>query len=102
MKDKPFMEPAWDMLTNDQKLAIIRSTIEDEIAPFLARDGGGLSIIDLVDSTVRISYQGACACCPMALSGTLSFIQQVISTKVHPSLTVVPVRTTDTCQSERL
>jgi NFU1 iron-sulfur cluster scaffold homolog, mitochondrial len=89
------MEPSWDMLTKEQKLAIIRSTVEAEIAPFLAADGGGLRIIDLVDSTVKISYQGSCACCPMALSGTLSFVQHVISTKVHPSLTVTPVRPTE-------
>ncbi len=82
------MEEAWESLTKEEKLARIRASVEAEVAPFLARDGGGLSIVDLDGCMVKIAYEGACAGCPMALSGTLSFIQHIITTKVHPSLRV--------------
>lgn len=84
--------PEWDSLGQDERLALIRSVVEAEIAPHLHRDGGGVQIVDLVNgSEVLISYIGACASCHMALFGTLSFIQQILTTKVHSSLVARPV-----------
>ena len=86
------MHPEWGSLKHDERLALIRAVVEAEIAHFLHQDGGGVQIIDLVnDSEVLISYTGACASCHMALFGTLSFIQQVLTTKVHSSLLARPV-----------
>jgi Fe-S cluster biogenesis protein NfuA len=84
--------PEWDSLGQDERLALIRTVVDAEIAPYLQRDGGGVQIVDLVNgSEVLISYVGACASCHMALFGTLSFIQQVLTTKVHSSLVARPV-----------
>lgn len=84
--------PSWDLLGKDGRLALIRAVIEADVVPSLQRDGGGVDVVDLVnDCEVHIVYRGACATCPMALYGTLSFIQQILSTKVHPSLLVRPV-----------
>ena len=84
--------PEWDALGQDERLALIRSVVEAEIAPHLHRDGGGVQVVDLVDgSEVLISYMGACASCHMALFGTLSFIQQILTTKIHSSLIARPV-----------
>ena len=84
--------PEWDSLGQDERLSLIRSVVEAEIAPYLHRDGGGVQIVDLVNgSEVLISYIGACASCHMALFGTLSFIQQILTTKVHSSLVARPV-----------
>jgi GTP-binding protein len=81
----------WEKLSHDEKLAAIKAVIDADVVPHLARDGGGVDVVDLVhDTHVVILYKGACATCHMALYGTLSFIQQVLSTKVHPSLIVVP------------
>ena len=83
--------PEWDSLSHDEKLALIRAVVAEQVAPQLQRDGGGVDVLDLVKGNeVSIAYQGACASCPMALFGTLGFIQQVISTKIHSSLVVVP------------
>ena len=83
--------PEWNTLSDDEKLALIRSVVATEIAPQLAHDGGGVEVLDLIGGTeVLIAYRGACAGCPMALFGTLGFIQQVLSTKVHSSLVVTP------------
>lgn len=84
--------PEWDALSQEERLALIRSVVEAEIAPHLHRDGGGVQIVDLIDgSEVLISYMGACASCHMALFGTLSFIQQILTTKIHSSLVARPV-----------
>jgi NifU-like protein len=85
------LRPEWDTLCHEEKIARIKAVIDLEIAPLLLRDGGGLDFIDLVDGKeVIVAYRGACASCPMALCGTLGFIQQVISSQVHPSLVVTP------------
>ena len=83
--------PEWSSLTRDEKLALIHAVVEAEVAPSLQRDGGGVQIVDLVGSQVLISYTGACASCHMALFGTLSFIQQILTAKVHSSLVAQPV-----------
>ena len=83
--------PEWDSLTHDKKLALIRTVVEAEVVPALQRDGGGVQVVDLVGSQVLISYTGACASCHMALFGTLSFIQQILTSKIHPSLVAQPV-----------
>ncbi len=76
--------------TKEQKLEHIRAVIEKHIAPQLAYDGGGVQILDLVEDTVVIAYSGACACCPMALSGTLSMIQETLAEHVDPKIKVKP------------
>lgn len=81
----------WQTATKEEKLQLITSVVTTELDPMLARDGGGIDVIDLVDDAkVLISYRGACAGCPMAASGTLSFIQEVLAEKVHAGLVVVP------------
>jgi NifU-like protein len=83
--------PEWNSLNHDEKLSLIREVVATDVAPSLERDGGGICVIDLVnEKEVTIAYRGACASCPMALYGTLGFIQHVISTKIHPDLVVVP------------
>lgn len=81
----------WEALSHEEKVARIKTVIDIEIAPLLVRDGGGLEFVDLIDDKeVVVAYRGACASCPMALYGTLGFIQEVISSKIHPSLVVTP------------
>jgi NifU-like protein len=80
----------WDALLHDQKLALIKEAVASHVLPMLARDGGGIEVLGLEDHTVAIAYKGACAFCPAAIGGTLSFIQHTLQEKVHPSLTVVP------------
>ena len=55
-------------------------------------DGGNVEVVNLIDDEKKliIAYQGACANCFSALGSTLSYIQQIISTKVHPDIVVEP------------
>ncbi len=80
----------WESLEESDRLIEVQKAVDEHVLPMLERDGGGIEVVDLSGDTVKIAYQGACVGCPMALQGTLSFIQQVLQSKVHESLTVVP------------
>jgi Fe-S cluster biogenesis protein NfuA len=80
----------WESLSEDEKLSRIQEALSLHVRPFLANDGGGLELVHLQGNTVTIAYQGACAHCPAALTGTLSFIQQTLQKNVDASLIVVP------------
>lgn len=81
----------WEELAHKKKLNIIQTIIDEEIRPYIELDAGGIEIVELkADNSLVIAYQGACTTCYSAIGGTLNAIQQIISSKVHPSLKVVP------------
>ncbi len=83
--------PNWENLTSQEQIAIITSTIDQEIAPYIALDAGGVQVLDVVHSCeVKIAYQGSCTSCPSATGSTLDAIQQILRVKVCEDLIVVP------------
>jgi NifU-like protein len=83
--------PGWETLTQTQKIALIEEIIARDIRPYIELDAGGIQILDLINGKeVIIAYQGSCTSCFSATGTTLSYIQQVLRGKVHPSLIVVP------------
>ena len=77
--------------SDDPKLAQINELLDERIRPYLASDGGWLEIVDLVDNTLSIRYEGACGSCPSSLTGTLMAIENMIKEEVDPEITVVTV-----------
>jgi len=75
--------------SDDPKLRMIDALLDDRIRPYLASDGGWLEIVDLVDNTLTIRYQGAGGSCPSSLTGTLMAIENMIKEEVDPEITVV-------------
>ncbi|VEN75043.1 conserved hypothetical protein [Candidatus Desulfarcum epimagneticum] len=41
-------------------------SVLDKIRPVLQADRGDVELVDIVDGTVRVRLQGACAGCPMS------------------------------------
>jgi len=83
--------PGWKDLALKRKIAVIEHILDEEVRPYIALDGGGITLLDLKDDKdVVISYQGNCTSCYSAVGATLSYIQQVIQAKVHPELIVTP------------
>ncbi len=83
--------PGWETLSYKQKLTLIEEIIARDIRPYIELDAGGIKVLDLInDREVQIAYQGSCTSCFSATGTTLSYIQQVLRGKVHPSLIVVP------------
>lgn len=83
--------PGWDKLSKEQKISLIEEIIARDIRPYIELDAGGIQVLDLMNGNeVLIAYQGSCTTCFSATGTTLSYIQQVLRGKVHPSLVVVP------------
>ena len=83
--------PGWENLSQGQKIALIEEIIARDIRPYIELDAGGIQVLDLINGNeVLIAYQGSCTSCFSATGTTLSYIQQVLRGKVHPSLVVIP------------
>lgn len=83
--------PSWLELPREQKLSLIEDVLNEEIRPYIELDAGGVEVLDLInDSELLISYQGSCTTCYSSIGATLSTIQQILQSKIHPSLKVVP------------
>ena len=81
----------WEGRSKEEKLAILNEVIDQEIRPYIELDAGGVTIEELSDNgEVHITYQGSCTSCHSATGSTLTAIQQILKSRVHPSLTVVP------------
>ena len=83
--------PGWQELTLKQKIAVIEEVLNQDVRPYIALDAGGVEVLNLLDDKeVIIAYQGSCTSCYSSIGTTLSYIQQVLRNKVHPTLVVVP------------
>ena len=56
-------KPAKAGLSNIQKMKLIEETLEREIQPTLAKDGGSIELVDIIGDRVLVSLRGACATC---------------------------------------
>jgi len=83
--------PGWETFNTQQRIALIEEVIAEEIRPYIELDAGGVQVVDLVDGKeVIIVYEGACTSCHSATGSTLNAIQQILRSKIHPDLVVVP------------
>lgn len=80
----------FDLKTQEQ-LKILQDIVEQDIAPYVALDDGGVSVKAIsIEKEVVIAYSGTCTSCYSAIGSTLSAIEQMIQKKVHPELKVIP------------
>jgi len=88
--DESKYQPDPEFFSKNESIQIeyINDVLDEFVRPGLAADGGGLLLTDLLGRVARISYQGACGSCPSAASGTLSFIEHILRSRVHPDLVV--------------
>ncbi len=75
-------------LSLEDQVSHLNRIFDEMVRPGLAGDGGGLELMGIEGSTVRIHYEGACGSCPSATSGTLMYIEGALQRKAHPELTV--------------
>ena len=76
-------------LSLEDQVGHLNRIFDEMVRPGLAGDGGGLELMGIEGTTVRIHYEGACGSCPSSTSGTLMYIEGAIQRKAHPELTVV-------------
>lgn len=86
--------PGWLDLPLKKKLATIEEVLDQDIRPYIALDAGGVIVLNLInDKELIIAYQGSCTSCYSSVGTTLSYIQQIMRTKLHPDITVIPEMT---------
>lgn len=69
----------------------VSSIIKTKVAPMLARDGGAIELLDVIDGKVYVQLQGACVGCS-ASGSTLKFIvEKELKAAIHPELLIVNV-----------
>ncbi|MBU0577870.1 NifU family protein [Patescibacteria group bacterium] len=78
----------FEELKIDKQVKLVNDALEDEVYTALAMHDGGLEIMDIKGLEVHISYQGACAGCPMASTGTLMFVENTLQEKVDKRIQV--------------
>ncbi len=75
-------------LSLEEQILHLNHIFDEMVRPGLAGDGGGLELLGIEGSNVRIHYEGACGSCPSSTSGTLMYIESALQKKAHPELTV--------------
>jgi len=82
--------PGWELLSSEQKLALVEELLTREVRPYIELDAGGIEVRSFEGDELKIAYQGNCTSCYSAIGGTLTAIQQVLRSRLHPALTVIP------------
>ncbi|MEE8554586.1 MAG: NifU family protein [bacterium] len=78
-------------LAEEERSAAIEAAVDERVREFLARDGGGLEVVEIEDNRVPVSYQGACGGCASSSSGTLMVIQNALTIALNHDIEGVPV-----------
>ena len=76
-------------LSDAEKGAVIDAVLDETVRPALANDGGGLTVLDFEDNTLRIRYQGACGSCPSSATGTLRAIENILHSSLKQEIRVI-------------
>jgi Fe-S cluster biogenesis protein NfuA len=79
----------FNTLSDLEKAEVIDAVLEESIRPALAKDGGGLNVLEVDGNIVRIQYQGACGGCPSSQTGTLRAIQNILGSALKQEFVVI-------------
>ena len=78
-------------LEKKAQVNLIDEVMETDIRPYVALDDGNVKVKDLTkNGVVLIQYEGNCTSCHAAGSTTLSAITEILKSKIHPELQVLP------------
>lgn len=82
--------PGWHDLSPKEKLQLIEEVLNQDIRPYIELDEGGVEVLELAGNHVKIAYQGSCTSCYSAVGATLSYMQNVLRSKLSSDLEVTP------------
>jgi NifU-like protein len=75
-------------LTTLQKIDKIRTVLENDVRPLLARDGGDCELVDVDGNIVYVKLVGHCAGCAFSNMTLVTVIEKQLKDKVLPELVV--------------
>lgn len=89
LKQKPLVElKPKQRMTNVQRMQLVLKTIEEEIRPLLAADGGDIELVDVDGLRVVVSLRGRCAQCRSSEVTIRDLVQRLLREHVEPDLVV--------------
>ncbi|OXS27823.1 MAG: Fe-S cluster assembly protein NifU [Desulfovibrio sp. MES5] len=89
LKQKPLVElKPKPRMTNVQRMQLVLKTIEEEIKPLLAADGGDIELVDVDGMRVVVSLRGRCAQCRSSDVTIRDLVQRLLRENVEPDLVV--------------
>ena len=75
-------------MTNVQRMQLVLKTIEEEIRPLLAADGGDIELVDVDGLRVVVSLRGRCAQCRSSDVTIRDLVQRLLREHVEPDIVV--------------
>jgi NifU-like protein len=91
-ESEPQLEgPAQPPLSNIQKIKLIEQTLEQEVKPTLAKDGGSIELVDVIGDRVLVSLKGTCATCVASEITLKHYVETKLRELVADSLVVEEV-----------
>lgn len=92
LKQKPFTElKPKPRLTNVQRMQMVLKTIEEEIRPRLASDGGDIELVDVDGLRVVVSLRGRCSQCRASDVTIRDLVQRLLREHVEADIVVEEV-----------
>ena len=89
LKQKPLVElKPKPRLTNVQRMQKVLKTIDDEIRPQLAADGGDIELVDVDGLRVVVSLRGRCAQCRSSEVTIRDLVQRLLREHVEADIVV--------------
>lgn len=70
---------------------VVANLIKQKVAPMLARDGGAIELLDIIDAKIFIQLQGACVGCGSSGSTLKFVVEKELKTAIHPELVIINV-----------
>mgnify|MGYP000207762338 FL=1 len=70
---------------------VVANLIKQKVAPMLARDGGAIELLDVIDARIFIQLQGACVGCGSSGSTLKFVVEKELKTAIHPELVIINV-----------
>ena len=75
-------------MTNVQRMQLVMKTIEEEIRPQLAADGGDIELVDVDGKRVVVSLRGRCAQCRSSEVTIRNLVERVLREHVEADIVV--------------
>ena len=89
LEQKPLVElKPKPRMTNVQRMQLVLKTIEEEIRPLLAADGGDIELVDVDGLRVVVSLRGRCAQCRSSDVTIRDLVQRLLREHVEPDIVV--------------
>lgn len=70
-------------LDTDLKVKLVNDVLDVHVRPILARDGGDVECVHVMDNLVVINFLGNCGTCGLSLTSTMDFLKKVLRNELN-------------------